>query len=106
MPMIPEIAFVMLACARIGAIHSVVFAGFSTEALKDRVLDGNSRFIFTADEGKRGGKNVRLKETVDEAVAKCGNLVESVFIYKRTGKEIPFVEGRDVWMHEVCNFNM
>lgn len=66
MPMIPEIAFVMLACARIGAVHSVVFAGFSSDSLKDRILDGNSKWVFTADEGKRGGKNIPLKETVDD----------------------------------------
>ena len=66
MPMIPEIAYVMLACARIGATHSIVFAGFSADSLRDRIVDGSSKWVFTADEGKRGGKNVRLKETVDE----------------------------------------
>jgi acetyl-CoA synthetase len=66
MPMIPEIAYVMLACARIGAVHSIVFAGFSAESLKDRILDGSSKWVFTADEGLRGGKSIRLKETVDE----------------------------------------
>ena len=65
MPMIPEIAYVMLACARIGAIHSVVFAGFSVDSLKDRILDGKSKWVFTADEGKRGGKSITLKEIVD-----------------------------------------
>lgn len=66
MPMIPEIAYVMLACARIGAIHSIVFAGFSSESLKDRIMDGSSKWLFTADEGLRGSKRIRLKETVDE----------------------------------------
>jgi acetyl-CoA synthetase len=66
MPMIPEIAYVMLACARIGAVHSIVFAGFSSESLKDRIMDGSSKWVFTADEGLRGGKRIRLKETVDE----------------------------------------
>ena len=100
MPMIPEIAYVMLACARIGAVHSVVFAGFSAESLKDRVENGRSKWLFTADEGKRGGRSVRLKETVDEAVTKCGDLVKNVFVFKRTGKEIPFQASRDIWMHE------
>jgi len=66
MPMIPEIAYVMLACSRIGAVHSVVFAGFSSDSLRDRIVDGNSKWLFTADEGKRGGKFVALKETVDD----------------------------------------
>jgi acetyl-CoA synthetase len=66
MPMVPEIAYVMLACTRIGAVHSVVFAGFSADSLKDRIIDGSSQWIFTADEGRRGGRPVRLKETVDE----------------------------------------
>ena len=65
MPMIPDIAYVMLACARIGAIHSVVFAGFSSDSIKDRIIDGNSKWVFTADEGKRGGKSIVLKETID-----------------------------------------
>ena len=65
MPMIPELAMVMLACARIGAVHSIVFAGFSAESLRGRIEDCNSRFVFTADEGKRGGKSIELKKTVD-----------------------------------------
>ena len=100
MPMIPEIAFVMLACTRIGAVHSIVFAGFSVESLKDRIDNGDSKFVFTADEGLRGGRKVKLKETVDQAVAKCGDLVKAVFVFKRTGAEVSFNAGRDVWMHE------
>ena len=100
MPMIPEIAYVMLACTRIGAVHSVVFAGFSAESLKDRIENGRSMWIFTADEGKRGGRSIRLKETVDEAVEKCGDLVKNVFMFRRTGKEVPFHDTRDLWMHE------
>lgn len=101
MPMIPEIAFVMLACARIGAIHSVVFAGFSEDSLKDRIVDGHSKWVFTADEGKRGGKGVILKETVDKAIEKAPvGLVKNVFIFKRTGKAVPVTAERDIWMDE------
>lgn len=100
MPMIPEITYVMLACTRIGAVHSVVFAGFSADSLKDRIENGDSKFVFTADEGLRGGRKVRLKETVDEAIANCGDLVQNVFVFTRTGKEIPFDPHRDVRMDD------
>ena len=100
MPMIPEIAFVMLACTRIGAVHSVVFAGFSSDALANRILNCNSNFLFTADQGLRGGKAINLKQTVDEAVKISGNMVSKVFIFKRTGNEVPFNPDRDVWMDE------
>ena len=100
MPMMPELAMVMLACTRIGALHSVVFAGFSSESLKDRILDCDSKWIFTADEGKRGGKTVKLKEICDAAVIKTPQ-VANVFVYKRTGAEVNFIPGRDIWMHEV-----
>lgn len=82
--MVPEIAMVMLACARIGAIHSVVFAGFSAESLKGRIQDCNSKFVVVSDEGKRGGKTLRLKHTVDEALEDCPD-VQKVLVFKRTG---------------------
>eukprot|EP00640_Fibrocapsa_japonica_P000900 CAMPEP_0113936830 /NCGR_PEP_ID=MMETSP1339-20121228/3607_1 /TAXON_ID=94617 /ORGANISM="Fibrocapsa japonica" /LENGTH=648 /DNA_ID=CAMNT_0000939391 /DNA_START=31 /DNA_END=1977 /DNA_ORIENTATION=+ /assembly_acc=CAM_ASM_000762 len=100
MPMVPELAMVMLACARLGAPHSVVFAGFSADALRQRILDGKSKWVFTTDEGKRGGRTLALKGIVDEAVdgADC---VEKCFLFKRTGGEVSFNEGRDVWMDEL-----
>eukprot|EP00596_Hydrurales_sp_CCMP1899_P000122 CAMPEP_0119033634 /NCGR_PEP_ID=MMETSP1177-20130426/685_1 /TAXON_ID=2985 /ORGANISM="Ochromonas sp, Strain CCMP1899" /LENGTH=687 /DNA_ID=CAMNT_0006990525 /DNA_START=172 /DNA_END=2235 /DNA_ORIENTATION=+ len=99
MPMIPELAMTMLACARIGAVHSIVFAGFSSESLRGRIEDCGSEWVFTADEGKRGGKTIELKKTVDAAVALCPN-VKKVFVYKRTGEEVTMQEGRDVWMEQ------
>ena len=99
MPMIPEAAFAMLACARIGAIHSVVFGGFSPEALKDRVNDATCRMVITADEGVRGGKTVPLKRNVDAALAQV-DCVDSVIVVKRTGCDTDWVDGRDVWYHE------
>ena len=99
MPMIPEAAFAMLACARIGAIHSVVFGGFSPEALKDRINDAACRMVITADEGVRGGKTVPLKHNVDAALAQV-DCVDSVIVVKRTGCETNWIDGRDVWYHE------
>tara|TARA_B100000586_G_scaffold149110_1_gene108293 strand:- start:129 stop:2066 length:1938 start_codon:yes stop_codon:yes gene_type:complete len=99
MPMIPEAAVAMLACTRIGAIHSVVFGGFSPEALKDRILDSDCKFVITADEGIRGGRTVPLKENVDAALNKCPN-VHTVIVVKRTGKDIIWSEGRDVWYQD------
>ncbi|MER2519209.1 MAG: acetate--CoA ligase [Bdellovibrionales bacterium] len=99
MPMIPEAAFAMLACARIGAVHSVVFGGFSPESLKDRILDCASKLVITADEGMRGGRRIHLKANVDEALKTCPD-VSSVIVARRTGGEIAWVEGRDVWYHE------
>ncbi len=99
LPMIPEAAMAMLACARIGAVHSVVFAGFSAEALKGRIDDCGSVFIITADEGMRGGKRVALKNNVDAALKHQAS-VRGVLVYKRTGGEISFQEGRDRWWHE------
>ena len=84
MPMIPEATYAMLACARIGAIHSVVFGGFSPESLKDRILDSDCQTVITADEGLRGGKKVPLKENVDEALQGCPN-VHTVLVMTRTG---------------------
>ncbi len=98
LPMIPEAAVAMLACARIGAIHSVVFGGFSADALKGRIEDCNSKLVITADEGLRGGKNVPLKKNVDEAIAKL-DCVERVIVVKRTGGNIAW-NTRDVWFHD------
>ncbi|MYF63474.1 MAG: acetate--CoA ligase, partial [Rhodothermaceae bacterium] len=99
MPMIPEAAAAMLACSRIGAVHSVVFAGFSPEALADRILDCDSTFVITADEGMRGGKRVPLKQNVDRALERCPE-VETVLVVKRTGANISWIAGRDQWYHE------
>ncbi len=99
MPMIPEAAFAMLACARIGAIHSVVFGGFSPESLKDRILDSDCRVVITADEGVRGGKLIPLKANTDLAVAQCPN-VNTVIVVRRTGNNIAWHTPRDIWYHE------
>jgi acetyl-CoA synthetase len=102
MPMIPETAIAMLACARVGAVHSVVFGGFSPEALKGRIHDCGSRVVITADEGVRGGKKIPLKANVDEAIAKLQDVkVESVVVVRRTGGDINWVAGRDHWYHEL-----
>ena len=100
MPMIPEAAYAMLACARIGAIHSVVFGGFSPESLKDRILDSDCQTVITADEGLRGSKKIPLKENVDEALKKCPN-VHSVIVIKRTGAKVNWTENRDVDYHAI-----
>ena len=99
MPMIPEAAYAMLACSRIGAIHSVVFGGFSPDALAGRILDCDSKFLVTADEGIRGGKIVPLKANSDKALEKCPD-IKNVFVVKRTGGDIEMKEDRDVWYHE------
>ncbi|MDD2057308.1 acetate--CoA ligase [Pseudomonas sp. GD03860] len=99
MPMIPEAAYAMLACSRIGAIHSVVFGGFSPDALRDRILDADCRTVITADEGVRGAKTIALKKNVDKALASCPN-VSSVVVIKRTGGAVDWSEGRDIWYHE------
>jgi len=99
MPMIPEAAYAMLACARIGAIHSVVFGGFSPDALAGRIQDCNSHVVITADEGLRGAKAIPLKANTDEAVAKCPS-VDTVFVVKHTGGAIAWDDKLDVWMHE------
>ena len=100
MPMIPEAAYAMLACARIGAVHSVVFGGFSPESLKDRILDSDCRVVITADEGVRGGKKVPLKANTDRAVAHCPN-VHTVLTVKHTGGDTDWHAERDVWYHEL-----
>jgi acetyl-CoA synthetase len=99
MPMIPEAAYAMLACTRIGAVHSVVFGGFSPEALKDRLLDADARILITADEGVRGGKTVALKSNSDAALKHCPN-VHTCLVVKRTGGKTDWQDGRDVWYHE------
>ncbi len=99
MPMIPEAAYAMLACARIGAIHSVVFGGFSPQALQDRILDSDCRTVITADEGVRGGRPVPLKENTDRALEGCPD-VSTVLVVKRTGADTGWSEGRDIWYDE------
>jgi acetyl-CoA synthetase len=101
MPMIPEAAFALLACARIGAIHSVIFGGFSPDSIAGRVNDCDSAFIVTADKGRRGGKAVPLKANVDAAAASCAGL-KSVIVVKATGGDVAMQAGRDVWYHEAA----
>ena len=102
MPMIPEAVYAMLACARIGAIHSVVFGGFSPEALADRIIDCKSEFVITADESLRGGRIFPLKANVDIALNKT-DLVKNVLVVRRTGNDIEFDQNRDLWWHEEKN---
>ena len=99
MPMIPEAGYAMLACARIGAVHSVVFGGFSPEALKGRILDSDCQIVITADEGVRAGKKIPLKANTDKALEDCPN-VHTVLTVKRTGGDIDWHEERDVWYHD------
>jgi acetyl-CoA synthetase len=99
LPMIPELAYSLLACARIGAVHSVVFAGFSAESLRDRILDSTCKVVLTANEGLRGGRRIPLKATVDQAIDGL-SVVEKVFVVHRTDKEVPMRNGRDFWLEE------
>ena len=99
MPMIPELTMTMLACARIGAIHSVVFAGFSAEALRDRIVDCNSKYVVTADQGLRGGKVIELKKTVDLAMKGCRD-IKTCLVVKRTGADVNMTSGRDVYLQD------
>src|SRR5919206_3692540 len=101
MPMIPEAAYAMLACARIGAIHSVVFGGFSPDSLAGRIQDCKSEVVVTADEGLRGGRKVPLKTNADEAIEKCPT-VKSVLVVRRTGGSVAMQDGRDVWYHDAA----
>ncbi|WP_020173832.1 acetate--CoA ligase [Methyloferula stellata] len=101
MPMIPEAAYAMLACARIGAIHSVVFGGFSPDSLAGRLIDCKSKVMITSDEGLRGGKKVPLKSNADEAIKKADDIVKTMIVVKRTGGAISWVEGRDIWYDDV-----
>ena len=104
MPMVPEAAYAMLACTRIGAIHSVVFGGFSPEALKDRILDSNCKVVISANEGIRGGKSIPLKRNVDLALTDCPSVHTCVFV-KRTSKNVDWLEGRDIWYEQVNNYD-
>ena len=100
MPLVPEAAIAMLACARIGAIHSVVFGGFSSEALADRINDAEAKVCITADGGWRRGQVVELKQNVDEALKKCQS-IQKVLVLKRVGNKVEMRKGRDVWWDEL-----
>ncbi|AUM13840.1 acetate--CoA ligase [Ketobacter alkanivorans] len=100
MPMIPEAAYAMLACTRVGAVHSVVFGGFSPESLKDRILDSDCQVLITADEGVRGGRHIPLKENADKALEHCPD-VHTCLVVKRTGGDIAWHDNRDIWYHEL-----
>ena len=106
MPMIPEAAVAMLACARLGAAHSVVFGGFSAEALKSRILDAHATLVITSDGGFRKGSVFALKAVVDEALASGGHNVKTVLVVKRTGQEVEWSSGRDIWWHEIVDRQM
>nr|MBI2904504.1 acetate--CoA ligase [Chloroflexota bacterium] len=101
LPRIPEISFAMLACAKIGAVHSVVFAGFSVDALQGRIEDSQSKLVITADGSYQNGKVVELKRTVDEALKKCPS-VENVIVVRRVGHDVPMEASRDHWYHDMC----
>src|SRR5204862_5608194 len=101
LPMIPEAAYAMLACTRIGAVHSVVFGGFSPDSLANRIVDCESTIVITADEGLRGGKPVPLKANTDEALTKAPG-VKKVLVVRHTGGKIAWDAGRDVWWHEIA----
>ena len=98
--MIPELAYAMLACARIGAVHSIIFGGFSPDSIAGRINDCKSDYIITADEGVRGGKIIPLKKITDEALQNCPN-VKKCIVVKRTGNEVNWIDGRDVWYDEI-----
>ena len=102
MPMIPEAAYAMLACARIGAIHSVVFGGFSPDSLQSRILDSDCQTLITADEGVRGGKKIPLKANADKALAGCPN-VHTCLVVERTGSDVAWNDARDVWYHDITS---
>lgn len=102
MPMVPEAVYAMLACARIGAVHSVVFGGFSPDSIAGRINDCNSEVVITADEGLRGGKKIPLKQNVDEALKKC-SVVKKVLVLKRTGGNIAWDSSRDIWYHDLVS---
>ena len=99
LPMVPEALISFLACSRIGAVHSVVFAGFSSDSLRDRVLDAQSKVVITSDEGRRGGKVIGTKKIVDDALKQCPD-VSHCLVFKRTGADVPWINGRDWWWHE------
>lgn len=99
LPMIPEALFAFLACSRIGAVHSVVFAGFSSDSLRDRIIDAQSKVVITTDEGKRGGKLIGTKKIVDDALRQCPDITHCL-VFKRTGADVPMTKDRDWWWHE------
>ncbi len=99
MPMVPELVIAILACARIGAIHSVVFAGFSAQSLNERLLDAGTRLLITSDGGYRGSKTIPVKQIADEAMSKCSCITRAI-VLKRTGEPVNMVEGRDIWWHD------
>ena len=101
MPMIPETVYAMLACARIGAMHSVIFGGFAPDSISDRILDGDSEFVITADEGLRGGNKIFLKNNIDQALKKTPK-IKKVIVVKHTGANIHFEKNRDIWFHEAA----
>lgn len=104
LPMIPEAVIAFLACSRIGAVHSVVFAGFSSDSLRDRIIDARSKVVLTSDEGKRGGKNISTKKIVDDALKQCPD-VSHCLVFKRTGTEVPMTKGRDFdWQEETAKY--
>ncbi|MBS4032486.1 MAG: acetate--CoA ligase [Clostridiales bacterium] len=102
MPMIPQLAISMLACTRIGAVHSIIFGGFSADSLRDRIQDSSCKMLITADAGMRGGKTVKLKATCDEALAECPS-IENMIVYKRTGLDVTMQDGRDTWWSDEVN---
>ncbi len=102
LPMIPEAAVAMLACTRVGAVHSIVFGGFSPDSLRDRILDSDCRVVITSDESMRGGRQVPLKKNADTAVEDCPN-VSSMIVVRRTGGDVAWTEGRDIWYHEAMD---
>ncbi|KAI9677865.1 MAG: acetyl-CoA synthetase [Trizodia sp. TS-e1964] len=99
LPMVPEALVALLACTRIGAVHSVVFAGFSSDSLRDRIINAKSKVVITSDEGKRGGKIIGTKKIVDDALKQCPD-VKNCLVFRRTGTEVPWTTGRDFWWHE------
>lgn len=103
MPMVPEAAIAMLACTRIGAVHSIVFGGFSPEALSGRIIDSGASVVITADEGLRGGRPIPLKKNVDEALTHPDTKVSKVIVLKRTGGNVAWHEHRDIWWHDAVN---
>jgi acetyl-CoA synthetase len=102
MPMVPEVVIAMLACARIGVVHSVVFGGFSADAVADRTVDAGARIVITSDGGWRRGKAIPLKDNVDKALERCPN-VEKCIVLRRTGQDISMTPGRDIWWHDLVN---
>ncbi len=102
LPMVPELAIAMMACARIGAIHSIIFAGFSANALADRIIDASAKMVITSDGGFRGTKTIPLKAITDEALERCPS-IEHAIVLKRTGEEINMVEGRDIWWSDAID---